>query len=75
MRVIAQELKRAADILQDKEDDTILVFDESKNGIETEYDTLADDHIRKDSLQKNGTQNGHQNGHQNGYQNGHQNGH
>jgi hypothetical protein len=54
LRVVAQELKRAADILQDKEDDTILVFDESKNGIETEYDTLADHHIRRASEIKNG---------------------
>ena len=65
--MVAQELKRVADILQDKEDDTILVFDETKNGIETEYDTLADSHIR---LSQNGhSQNGHsQNGHS---QNGH----
>ena len=46
LRVLAQELMRAADILQDKEDDTIKNFDESKNKIETNFDRIAPKHIQ-----------------------------
>lgn len=47
LRVVAEELKRAADILQDIEDDSINIFDERKKSLSTEYDTLAEPDILK----------------------------
>jgi len=46
LRVVAQELMRAADLLQDKEDDTIKNFDESKNKIATDFNKIAPEHIQ-----------------------------
>ena len=46
LRAVAQELMRAADLLQDKEDDTIKNFDESKNKIATDFHKIAPEHIQ-----------------------------
>jgi hypothetical protein len=46
LRVVAQELMRAADLLQDKEDDSIKNFDESKNKICKNFDNIAPEHIQ-----------------------------
>ena len=61
LRVVAQELIRAADLLQDKEDDSIKNFDESKNKITKNFDMIAPEHIQSRYTLKNG-QNG-KNGH------------
>ena len=37
---------RAADLLHDKEDDTIKNFDESKNKIATDFHKIAPEHIQ-----------------------------
>jgi len=69
LRVVAQELIRCADLLQELEDDSIKNFDESKNRIEFNFDKIAPEHIQRRYSREQST-NGHQNGHQNG-QNGH----
>ena len=68
LQSVAKELQRAADLLMEKEDDTIRIFDEVNGRIEVNYDKVADKKIRSlsttDSLydsnyhQTNGT-NGH----------------
>ena len=81
LRVVAQELMRAADLLQDKEDDTIKNFDESKNKITKNFDDIAPAHIQSRKFSdlkselKNNSQNG-TNGHFVNGSNGHgSNGH
>ena len=44
---MAKELLRSADLLQEREDDTIKIFDEVRNKIETNYDKLADKFLHK----------------------------
>jgi len=46
LRVVAQELMRAADLLQDKDDDTIKNFDESKGKIATDFNKISPEHIQ-----------------------------
>jgi hypothetical protein len=80
LRVVAQELMRAADLLQDKEDDSIKNFDESKNKITKNFDNIAPEHIqsRKFSDLKSELKNGQNgtNGHFVNGSNGHgSNGH
>jgi len=76
LRVVAQELMRVADLLQDKEDDTIKNFDESKNKIATNFDDIAPEHIQRrySQISSNGTSNGHEKINTNGIING-KNGH
>ena len=48
LRAVADELKRAADLLQDIEDDTIKMFDEQKGKISRDISKTADvDAIRQ----------------------------
>ena len=44
---MAKELQRAADLLMEKEDDTIRIFDEVNGRIEVNYDKVADKEFRK----------------------------
>lgn len=46
LRSVAGELIRAANLLQDKEDDTIKIFDEVKKCLEVNYDKIADKPFR-----------------------------
>ncbi len=41
LRALADELKRAADILEEKDEDTIKVFDEKNGKIVVDYGNLA----------------------------------
>ena len=81
LRVVAQELMRAADLLQDKEDDSIKNFDESKNKICKNFDNIAPEHIQSRKFsdlksEKKHSQNGTTNGHFVNGSNGHgSNGH
>lgn len=72
LRVVAQELMRAADLLQDKEDDTIKNFDESKNKITKNFDEIAPAHIqsRKFSDLKSQNELNSQNGTNGHFENG-----
>ena len=63
---------RAADLLQDKEDDTIKNFDESKNKITKNFDEIAPAHIqsRKFSDLKSQNELNSQNGTNGHFENG-----
>ena len=41
--MVAGELARCADLLQEKEDDSIRIFDEVKQQIDVDYSKLADE--------------------------------
>jgi len=51
LRAVADELKRAADLLQDIEDDTIKMFDEQKGKISLDINNTADAEVIRQYLQ------------------------
>ena len=51
LRAVADELKRAADLLQDITDDTIKMYDEQKGKISTQIGNTADAEVIKQYLQ------------------------
>ena len=51
LRAVADELKRAADLLQEFEDDTIKMFDEQKGKISLDINNTADAEVIRQYLQ------------------------
>ena len=51
LRAIAKELIRSADLLQDLQDDTILMFDEQVNQISTDISKTADIEVIRNYLE------------------------
>ena len=56
LQSVAKELQRAANLLMEKEDDTIRIFDEVNGRVEVNYDKVADQKFHSNG--HNGSTNG-----------------